>query len=118
MQVMRAAAGKGDMRFGSGESTVIGVVATDARLDKESANKVAQMAQDGIARSIRPAHTMVDGDTLFALSTGERTLDVNLVGACAAEVVARSVLKAVRAARPAGGLPAVGDVWVGGREVR
>ena len=53
-------------------ATVIGVVATNARLDKEQVNKVAQMAQDGLARTIRPAHTLFDGDTLFALATGQR----------------------------------------------
>jgi L-aminopeptidase/D-esterase-like protein len=72
-------------------ATVIGVVATNARLDKEQVNKVAQMAHDGLARAIRPAHTMFDGDTIFALATGEVVADVNLVGAYAAEVVAEAI---------------------------
>jgi len=55
-------------------------------------NKVAQMAHDGLARSIRPAHTMFDGDTIFALATGDMAADVNLVGALAAEVFARAVV--------------------------
>lgn len=118
IQVMRDMAGRRELRFGSGESTVIGVVATDAGLDKESANKVAQMAHNGIARAVRPAHTMVDGDTLFALTTGDKKLDVNVVGACAADVVARSILKAVRMAVSAGGLPAVADIQAGGQEGR
>ncbi len=92
-----------------GGNTVIGVVATDARLTKEEANKVVQMAQDGVARMVRPAHTMDDGDTLFALATGEREADVSLVGAYAAEVVAEAVLRAVKTARGAAGLPAYGD---------
>ena len=72
-------------------ATVIGVVATNARLDKEQVNKVAQMAHDGLARAIRPAHTMFDGDTIFALATGEVVADVNLVGAYAAEVTAEAI---------------------------
>ena len=87
------------------ENTVIGVVATNARLTKAQATKVAQMAQDGLARVIRPAHTMFDGDTLFALGTGEKEADVSLVGAFAAEVMAEAILRAVKMAAPAGGLP-------------
>lgn len=90
----------------SRSNTVIGVVATNAKFNKEQINTVAQMAQDGIARTIRPAHTMVDGDTLFALATGEKKADVNVVGAFAAEVVAQAILNGVRAARSIAGLPA------------
>lgn len=86
-------------------NTVIGVVATDARLTKAQATKVAQMAQDGLARTIRPAHTMFDGDTIFALSTGNKNADVSMVGTFAAEVMAEAILRAVRMAAPAGGLP-------------
>jgi L-aminopeptidase/D-esterase-like protein len=99
--------------FGSGSSTVISVVATNAELTKEEANKVAQMAQDGVARAVRPAHTMYDGDTLFALATGERAADVNVVGAYAAEVVTEAVVRAVKRAEGAGGLPACNDLRVG-----
>jgi L-aminopeptidase/D-esterase-like protein len=91
-------------------ATVIGVVATNARLNKEQANKVAQMAQDGLARAIRPAHTMFDGDTLFALATGKARASVTLVGAYAAEVVAQAIVRGARAAVAAGGLPAGADV--------
>jgi L-aminopeptidase/D-esterase-like protein len=90
-------------------NTVIGVVATNALLSKEQAGKVAQMAQDGIARTVRPAHTMFDGDTLFAVSTGQVAADVNLVGAVAAEVIAETVLRAVQTADGVGGLPAWND---------
>lgn len=107
LNVMRRLADKPALKFGARQDTVIGVVATNARLTKESANKVAQMAQDGLARTIRPAHTMLDGDTIFALSTGEAELDVNIVGAFAAEIFAQAILQAVRSARPAAGLPAV-----------
>ena len=86
-------------------ATVIGVVATNARLDKEQVNKVAQMAQDGLARTIRPAHTLFDGDTIFALATGRVRASVTLVGAYAAEAVARAIVQAVCSAGAAGGLP-------------
>lgn len=87
-----------------GENTVIGVVATNARLDKVQANKVAQMAHDGLARAVHPAHTMYDGDTLFALATGEIDADVNLIGAYAAEVTAAAIRNGVRAATTLGGV--------------
>jgi L-aminopeptidase/D-esterase-like protein len=86
-------------------NTVIGAVATNARLTKVQATKVAQMAQDGLAQAIRPAHTMFDGDTLFALATGEVDADVSTVGAFAAEVMARAIVRAARMAGSAGGLP-------------
>ncbi len=86
-------------------NTVIGAVATNAKLNKAQATKVAQMAQDGLARSIRPAHTMFDGDTVFALATGEVEADVTTVGAFAAEVMAQAIVRAARMASSAGGLP-------------
>jgi L-aminopeptidase/D-esterase-like protein len=86
-------------------NTVIGVVATDAKLTKAQATKVAQMAHDGLARVIRPAHTMFDGDTIFAMATGQKKADVSMVGAFAAEVMAEAILRAVKMAAPAGGLP-------------
>ena len=110
LAVMKGMAGKLVLRFASRGNTVIGVVATNAQLTKEEVNKVAQMAHDGIARAIRPAHTMLDGDTLFALSTGGKRVDVNIVGAYAAEVVAEAIVRAVRAAESLGGLPAAGDL--------
>ena len=110
LEVMKSLAGKTILRFGSRGNTVIGVIATNAGLSKEEANKVAQMGHDGIARSVRPAHTMLDGDTLFALSTGRRQADVNIVGAYGAEVVAQAVVRAVLSASAAGGLPAAKDL--------
>jgi len=107
MQVMQTLIGRTILGFGSRSNTVIGVVATNAKLDKEDANKVAQMAHDGLARTIRPAHTMLDGDTIFALATGDHAADVNIVGAYGAEVFARAILRAVRAAKPVAGLPAI-----------
>jgi L-aminopeptidase/D-esterase-like protein len=108
LAVMRGVVGKAALGFAS--NTVIGVVATNGRLTKEEANKVAQMAQDGIARAVRPAHTMFDGDTLFAIATGKKKADVNLVGAYAAETVSRAIVRAVQAAEGAGGLPAWRDL--------
>jgi L-aminopeptidase/D-esterase-like protein len=90
-------------------ATVIGVVATNARLTKEQANWVAQMAHDGLARAVRPAHTLYDGDTLFCLATGAIEADANVVGAFAAEAVAAAIRRGVRAAARAGGLPSVSD---------
>ncbi len=84
----------------AGGATVIGVVATDVALTKAQAKRLATMAHDGLARTIRPAHTPADGDTLFALSTGQSSAPVDLLtlGAMAADVVARAVLRAVRLA--------------------
>ena len=82
----------------STDNTVIGVVATNAQLRKEEVNKVAQMAHDGLARAIRPAHTMYDGDTIFALSTGDVQADVNLIAAFAAAVFAEAIVRGVEAA--------------------
>ena len=108
LAVLRSWTGKLALRVAG--ATVIGVVATNARLSKEAANKVAQMAQDGLARAIRPAHTMFDGDTLFALATGKARASVTLVGAYAAEVVVQAIVRGARAAVAAGGLPAGDDV--------
>jgi len=110
LEVMRGMLGRTALRIMSRGNSVIGVVATNARLTKEQVNKVAQMAQDGIARAVRPAHTMHDGDTIIALSTGRKKVDVNVVGAYAAEVVAQAIVRAVLAAEAAGGLPAARDI--------
>jgi L-aminopeptidase/D-esterase-like protein len=108
LAVMKSMVGKTVMSFASRSNTVIGVVATNAQLTKEEVNKVAQMAHDGLARVIRPAHTMLDGDTLFALATGGKAVDVNIVGAYAAEAVAQAILRGVRAAEALPGWPAAG----------
>lgn len=109
LEVMRSLTGRAVLGFSSREHTVIGVVATNARLNKEQVNKVAQMAHDGLARTVRPAHTMLDGDTIFALATGKRRADVNIVGAFAAQVFAQAVLRAVWTARPVAGLPSTSE---------
>jgi len=110
MQVMKGLVGRTILSQAQRGNTVIGVVATNARLDKESATKVARMGMNGLARTIRPANTMLDGDTLFALATGRRRADVNIVGAFAAEVVAEAVLRAVRQTKGLGGIPAIAEL--------
>jgi len=93
------------------QNTVIGVVATNAVLSREAANKVAQMAHNGLARSIKPAHTMYDGDTLFALATCKGpVVDLNLIGAYAAELTAKAVVRAISQATSLHGLMATKDL--------
>ena len=84
----------------AGTNTTIGVIATDAQLTKPQAQRLALVAHDGLARSINPVHTMLDGDTLFALATGQtgRTASMLLLSTMAAEVTARAVVRAVLAA--------------------
>jgi len=105
LAMMKTSVGRGVLSLASRANTIIGVVATNAKLTKAQATKVAQMAQDGVARTIRPAHTMLDGDVIFALATGSRKADVSSIGAFAAEVLAEAILRATRLAAPAGGLP-------------
>ena len=95
-----------------GKNTTIGVVATNATLTKAQATKVAQMAHDGLARTIWPSHTPFDGDTIFTLATGTRAgaADVLIVGSLAADVVAEAVLRAVRAATSIPCYPAAGEI--------
>jgi len=95
----------------SGENTTLVVVATNVTLTKAQATKVAQMAQDGLARAIAPVHTPFDGDTVFVLATGGRTQkdDVLIVGALAADVTASVIVRAVSQATAAGGIPALRD---------
>jgi L-aminopeptidase/D-esterase-like protein len=108
LAMMKNPIGRGILGFASRGNTVIGAVATNAKLTKAQGTKVAQMAQDGIARAIRPAHTMLDGDVIFALSTGAKKADVSIIGAFAAEVMAEAILRAVKMAKSAGGLPGMG----------
>ena len=109
LEVMKSLAGRTIMSFANRANTVIGVVATNAKLDKNETNKIAQMAHNGLARTIRPAHTMFDGDTIFALATGKKSADVNIVGAFATEVMAQAILQGVRSAKSAADFPAASD---------
>ena len=95
-----------------GANTTIGVVATNARLTKEQANKLASVAHDGIAMAVRPAHTMSDGDTIFALATGTVEADAGMthIGAAATLCVARAIVRGVRKAEGLGGVPGVKEL--------
>lgn len=93
-------------------NTTLAVVATNVTLGKAGATKVAQMAHDGLARTIRPVHTAIDGDIVFALSLGNQAGDANLVGAVAADVLATAVVRAVLAAETLYGIPAARDLQV------
>lgn len=95
-----------------GENTTIAVVATNARLTKEQAHRVALMADDGLARAIVPSHTVGDGDTVFALATGRWSgqADTSIIGALAAEVLADAIVRAATQATSLGGLPAARDL--------
>ncbi len=108
---------------GPARNTTIGVVATDATLTKPQAAKVAQMAHDGMARAIRPAHTMFDGDTIFSLATGRRPLPdiagffpsgpaqaVNEIGHAAADCTARAIIRAILKASSLAGMTAFCDL--------
>ena len=75
-------------------NTTLGIVATDAVLDRDEATKLAQIGQDGLARAINPVHTMVDGDTIFGLSYGTKHADLNCILAAGAEAVRRAVINA------------------------
>lgn len=93
------------------KNTTLAAVATNARLTKDQITRVAQMAQDGLARAINPVHTPFDGDTVFALSTGtlDVTIDSGAVGALAAEVVAEAIVRAVLRASSVPGYPSQAD---------
>jgi L-aminopeptidase/D-esterase-like protein len=91
-------------------NTTLGVVATNASLTKEQVNKLAQMAQDGISRTINPSHTMYDGDAIFTLSLGDKAGDVTVLGTAAAEVVAEAIIRAVQKAETLAGIPAIKDM--------
>jgi L-aminopeptidase/D-esterase-like protein len=104
LAMLKSPVGRGVLGLAARANTVIGVVATNASLTKAQATKVAQMAHNGIARTIRPAHTMFDGDVIFALSTGTKKANVSAIGAFAAEVMAEAIVRGVKNAKSAGGL--------------
>jgi len=110
-------------QFGPAKNTTLGVVATDAILTVPQAQKIAQMAHDGMARAIRPAHTMFDGDTIFCLATGTKELahepgffiaaqaqTINLIGAAAADCMSRAIIKGILAARSLADMTAFCDL--------
>lgn len=91
-------------------STTLVVVATDAGFDRQAVTKIAALAQNGLARALAPAHTLFDGDVVFALSLGTKQADLNTVGTVAAEVVAEAIVRGVKAARGLGGVPALKEL--------
>lgn len=96
-----------------GTNTTIGVVAIGASLTKAEATKVAQMAHDGLARTIYPSHTMLDGDTLFVLATGGPPISVQLAGSFAAYAVEQAVIRAIQEAEGIPGIPAWRNLFNG-----
>ena len=91
-------------------NTTIGVVMTNGKFDKAECKKIAQMAHNGLARTIRPSHTQLDGDSIFAMSTGEAEADVSAVGIMAADAVAQAVQRAVKEAESTCGMPSYKDI--------
>jgi L-aminopeptidase/D-esterase-like protein len=96
----------------NGANTTIGVVATNAKLNKDQATKVAQMAHDGYARAINPTHTPSDGDTIFSLATGTIAahVDTGMIGSLAADVMAQAIVRAVTQAEGIAGFPSYRDL--------
>lgn len=92
------------------ENTTIGVIGTNAIITKAEANKVSQMAQNGLARSINPVHSMMDGDTVFTMATNVVKSDVNIIGTLAAEVMSRAISNGIKSAESINGLFAYSDI--------
>ena len=113
-EAVMKAGGPRDGGFAAGErrNTTLAVVATNARLSKVEAAKLAELAGLGMARTIYPVYTMFDGDTAFALSLGDARADVNTLGVAAAEAVAQAVVRAVKNAPSMGGVPGAGEAGV------
>ncbi len=98
---------RGTVIGGAPRNTTLAVVVTNAKLNKVQANKLAQFASLGMARTIYPVNTMADGDVAFALSLGALQADINTLGVAAAEAVVQSILRAARLAKSLGGVPAL-----------
>lgn len=99
------------LRGFAGTNTVLGVVATNVKFSKVELTKVAQMAQNGVARAVVPAHTLYDGDTVFALSTGSHDgVEVTVVGALAAQLMGQAIVNGVLQAEGVDGVPAHKDL--------
>lgn len=96
--------------FGPRQNTTIGVIATNCRLSKPEATKVAQLGMLGFARVLSPPHTAVDGDALFCVAVGDAPAEVTAIGLAAADVVAQAIVRAIKAATSLPGLPAWKDL--------
>lgn len=112
MYMQMSAAAKAEAAKGQNgvTNTTIGCIITNAKFDKAKLNKIAALAQNGYARSIRPVHTMMDGDTIYALSVGDLEVDINIVGTLASRVMAQAVKNAVLHTESFHGLPAAADI--------
>ncbi len=112
MYMQMSAASKAEAAKGQNgvTNTTIGCIITNAKFDKAKLNKIAALAQNGYARSIRPVHTMMDGDTIYALSVGDLEVDINIVGTLASRVMAQAVKNAVLHTESFHGLPAAVDI--------
>ncbi|MEM5788300.1 MAG: P1 family peptidase [Syntrophobacteraceae bacterium] len=97
--------------FAEGEGTIVGVVATNAKMSKLQLTKIAQMTHDGLARAVSPVHTQYDGDTVFAVSCGSvEGAEVSLIGTLAAMAASEAIIRAVRKAEGVSGIPAATDL--------
>lgn len=96
------------------DNTTIGIIATNAKLDKAQCKKISQMAHDGYARSIFPIHTPHDGDTIFTMATGEieTGADLTLIGSIAVEVMQKSIINAIKNAKGINGIPSYNDLHI------
>lgn len=110
LKVAASMAGQVPANMSQNTNTTLAVVATNVKLTKSGATKVAQMAQNGLARTIRPVHTASDGDTVFALSYGDKEANLSLIGAIAADLVAEAIVNAIHAAETLAGIPAARDL--------
>ncbi|RJR32532.1 MAG: peptidase S58 family protein [Deltaproteobacteria bacterium] len=97
-------------KFGEPSNTTIGVVATNARLTREEAQKIAQMTHNGLARCIRPVHTLFDGDTVFVLAHPEVTADLHIIGLLAEDAISQAIISAVKSSHGLGVLPSYQDL--------
>ena len=104
--------GKTRKAFANSNTTLV-VAMTNALLTKVEAAKMAQMAQDGLARAVRPVHTQFDGDLVFALSIGQKKVGLNTVGTAAAEVTAEAIVRGAKLAKGLGNIPAWKELGTG-----
>ncbi|MGQ9845843.1 MAG: P1 family peptidase [Caldisericia bacterium] len=102
----------GKLTMNSIENTTLVVVITDAKIEKWEAKKISEMAHDGIARAIKPIHTMIDGDIVFTVSSCKaKEIDLTTLGTYAAKVVEKSIIRAVKISKSLGGVPSYKDLF-------
>lgn len=109
-KVMQSMLGKTAIGFASRQNTVIGCVITNVSFSADETERLAKMGHNGLVRSIRPANTMFDGDTIFALSVGQKKANLNIVGAFAAQAVEEAILDAIQSAKEMAGIPSVHEL--------